>query len=63
MKTEKRGWKITEGTNKCLAKPSIEITPEMESRRVEVSRVCPAGFDYVTYRDPVTEVYWAEKIV
>jgi hypothetical protein len=60
-KAAKTGWKISEGGNKCLAKPSIQVTAEMESRRVEVSRTRVADLTYVTYYDPLTEVYWAEK--
>ena len=57
----KTGWKVIEGANKCLAKPSIPVTAEMEKRRVEVSRACVAGLNCVTYYDPLTEVYWSEK--
>ena len=60
-KADKMGWKISEGENKCLAKPSIQVTAEMENRRVEVSRISVADLTYVTYYDPLTEVYWAEK--
>jgi hypothetical protein len=52
---------ISEGGNKCLAEKPIQVTPEMEKRRVEVSRTHMADFIYITYHDPVTEVYWAEK--
>jgi hypothetical protein len=61
QKTDKKGWMISEGGNKCLAEKPIQVTPEMEKRRVEVSRTHMADFIYITYRDPVTEVYWAEK--
>ena len=61
MKDNKKGWKNSEEGNKCLAKPAIEVTAEMENRRVEVSRTRVADFDYVTYYDPLTEVYWDEK--
>jgi hypothetical protein len=57
----KTGWKAVEGANKCLAKPSIPVTAEMEKRRVEVNRARVAGMTYVTYYDPLTEVYWSEK--
>ena len=60
-KTDKAGWKVSEGANKCLAKPSIPVTAEMEGRRVEVSRTRVARLICVTYYDPLTEVYWAEK--
>jgi hypothetical protein len=58
---DKTGWKVVEGANKCLAKPSIPVTAEMEKRRVEVSRAHVAGLNCVTYYDPLTEVYWSEK--
>jgi hypothetical protein len=61
MEVKKTGWKNSEDGNKCLAKPTIEVTAEMEERRVEVSRTRVDNFDYVTYYDPITEVYWAEK--
>ena len=60
-KADKMGWKVSGGENKCLAKPSIQVTAEMENRRVEVSRISVADLTYVTYYDPLTEVYWAEK--
>ena len=62
LKTERKGWMISEGGNKCLAKHPIQVTLEMENRRTEIDRIRVADFVYVTYRDPVTEVYWAEKI-
>ena len=58
---DKKGWMISEGGNKCLVKKPVQVTPEMENRRIEVDRVHVAGSLYITYRDPVTEVYWAEK--
>jgi len=58
---DKKGWVISEDGNKCLVERPVRVTPEMENRRVEVSRTRMADFVYVTYRDPVTEVYWAEK--
>ena len=63
QKADKTGWKISEGGNKCLAKPSIQVTAEMESRRLEVNRTRVADLIYVTYYDPLTEVYWAETSV
>jgi len=61
QKTDKMGWVTSEGGNKCLAKKPVQVTPEMENRRIEVNRINIADFVYITYRDPVTEVYWAEK--
>lgn len=61
MEVKKTVWKNSEDGNKCLAKPTIEVTAEMEERGVEVSRTRVDNFDYVTYYDAITEVYWAEK--
>lgn len=57
----KQGWIISEGGNKCLMKPTIEVTADMERRREEVSRNVMNDFAYIIYYDPVTEVYWSEK--
>jgi len=62
MTAEKKGWRATEGENKCRVKPAIDVTLEMESRRVELDRTHLGNFDYVTYYDPETKVYWAEKM-
>ena len=62
MTIGKKGWQVADGENKCRVKPSIDITPEMEARRVELDRTRLGNYDYVTYYDPETEVYWAEKI-
>jgi hypothetical protein len=59
---DKVGWMISESGNKCLAKKPVQVTPEMKDRSIEVSRTHMADFIYATYRDPVTQVYWAEKI-
>jgi len=59
---EEKGWMISEGQNKCLVRKRLLVTPEMENRKTEVSRDHVADFVYVTYRDPITEVYWSEKL-
>ncbi|MCK4791296.1 MAG: hypothetical protein KAV87_46615 [Desulfobacteraceae bacterium] len=61
---EKTGWRTSEGQNKCLlsGRQNVVVTSEMEDRKVEVSRQLMAGFICVTYYDPITEVYWIEKL-
>ena len=59
---EEKGWMISEGQNKCLVRKRVLVTPEMEHRKTEVSRDRVANLVYVTYRDPITEVYWSEKL-
>lgn len=62
MEEKKLGWKNSEDRNKCLARPTVEVTAEMDSRGVEVSRTSLNDSVYVTYYDSVSEVYWMDKI-